>query len=127
MRLISLIQSRPDLFPQADLATYYSFDMYHVMGSLLLTRSFTVKDEIMQGVQTRESVPEGESNADSMMIQDGQDMSQDPESMEVDDDDDDDEHEEEVIVLPLADMLNARYGHDNVCFLFALSSLVIDV
>jgi SET domain-containing protein 6 len=86
--------------------------MYHVMGSLLLTRSFTVEDEVKQGVQTRES---GRDGVDSVM-EEGQDMSQDSESMDLDDDDNEEEREEEVVVVPLADMLNARSGYDNVCF-----------
>jgi len=82
------------------------------MGSLLLTRSFTIKSEISQAVENGESGLEGVNDADATMMEDGHDMS---ESMEVDDDDDEKEDEEEVVVLPLADMLNARYGHDNVC------------
>jgi hypothetical protein len=85
--------------------------MYHVMGSILLTRSFTITAEIAQGVQIRGSGPNGVSNADATM-EDGQD----PQLMEVDDNEDEDEDEEEVVVLPLADMLNARYAHNNVCF-----------
>jgi SET domain-containing protein 6 len=88
--------------------------MYHVMGSLLLSRSFTIKDEIAQDVQTRGNEPEEVGNPIAMKMDDSQGMSQDPESLEVNDSDD--EEEEEVVVLPLADMLNARYGHDNVCF-----------
>lgn len=83
------------------------------MGSLLLTRSFTVKSEILQAVQTRESGPEGVNDPDAMMMEEGHDLSH---SMEVDDnDEEEDEDEEEIVVLPLADLLNARYGHDNVC------------
>ena len=80
------------------------------MGSLLLTRSFTVKSEILQAVQTGESGPEGVNDADAMM-EEGDDVSH---AMEVDEEEEE-EDEEEIVVLPLADMLNARYGHDNVC------------
>jgi SET domain-containing protein 6 len=98
------------LFPPGDLANHYSLDAFHVMGSILTTRSFTIPDTITEG----ESEPEAVSTADEMKVDESPDISQDLESLEVNEIDDGEEAEEEVVVLPLADMLNARYGQENV-------------
>ena len=85
------------------------------MGSLLLTRSFTIKAGSNQDPQTRESQPGEVSGSNVTTMDDCQDLCHDPELVNLDDDKFD-EDEEEVVILPLADMLNARYGQENVCF-----------
>lgn len=94
--------------------------MYHVIGSLLLTRSFNIRNT---AVQDEESVGTGHAT----MPDNDQDLTLDSELVEVGENDD--EEEGEVLILPLADMLNARYGQDNVCFplVFGIGCLMFDL
>lgn len=78
-----VIAARPDLFAAA--AHHFTLDAFHVQGSRILSRSFTIP-------QTRAGGPPPEG---------------------VDEDGDDEEEAEVAVMVPMADMLNAAYERDN--------------
>jgi SET domain-containing protein 6 len=79
------------------------------MGSLILSRSFQV-----EALSTTDSVDSSQTRS-----QEDAEMNLDePSPRELDDDDSDETEDEDdpanVAMVPLADMLNARYGCENV-------------
>ena len=122
-------QSRTDLFPEDTRQLYYSLERYHIMGSRILSRSFHV--EPWSGDQDRNDTAEDsgvDQNTDAMDVDGQQPDAQDENT--VDDaqeeaeetvelgsdvtDDEDAENPADVAMVPMADMLNARYGSENV-------------
>ncbi|CAE6418323.1 unnamed protein product [Rhizoctonia solani] len=118
-RVVPLLKSRPDLFFPSHLDTHYTLEQFHIMGSRILSRSFQVEgDEIeaeenpdvsmessksMDVDRSREEAnPQGEANED----ENGQEDDGDSDS-------EDCENVEDVAMVPMADMLNARYGGEN--------------
>ncbi|TCD67866.1 hypothetical protein EIP91_011863 [Steccherinum ochraceum] len=119
-KLMPAAQSRPDLFPSEKLLQYYTLERYHVMGSRILSRSFTVlKWERESG-----------ADADAMVVADadtslgsGMDVDMDannPVDQDLDgtedldsDDEGDSEDPGDVAMVPMADMLNARFESEN--------------
>ncbi|WWC66985.1 uncharacterized protein I206_100892 [Kwoniella pini CBS 10737] len=83
--LLPIIQAHPNLFPPD--STDHSLESFHIQGSRILSRSFTVPSSRF-----------GEST-----IRDDSDLS----------DDEDEEGEQIVVMIPFADMLNAGYERDN--------------
>ena len=79
----------------------FSIHDYHIQGSRILSRSFTVPH----------------SRAGRVDVHGGDD---DEEKDEDDSDSDDEEEGEEQVMVPLADMLNAAYERDNVSVCFFL-------
>lgn len=90
--------------------------MYHVIGSLLLTRSFNIRPDEDSVGTAYVSKPDSD-----------QDLSSDSELVETGENEDEEEDEGEVLILPLADMLNARCGQHNVFPLIFFLDPVIDV
>lgn len=90
----------------------YSLEVYHIMGSLILSRSFQV-----EALSTTDSVDSSQTRA-----QEDAEMDSDEPSPHALDDNHSDETEDgedgedpaNVAMVPLADMLNARYGCENV-------------
>src|SRR5258707_1758449 len=93
----------------------YSLEAYHITGSRILSRSFQV-----ESLSTTDSVDSSQTPA-----QEDAEMSLDEPSLhtlndnssdesEDDDDSDDDDDPANVAMVPLADMLNVRYGCENV-------------
>ncbi|KAJ7162078.1 SET domain-containing protein [Mycena filopes] len=114
------IQSRPDLFPPEAVPTFYTLDIYHVMGSRILSRSFDVeKDEPEDGNENEDGgdrEEEGNTSLGSAMEVDG--AQEDAESAHGGDsehaeEDDEEEEPSGVSMVPLADMMNAQYGSEN--------------
>ncbi|KAF7376573.1 Ribosomal lysine N-methyltransferase 4 [Mycena sanguinolenta] len=107
-------QSRPDIFPSETIPIYYTLEIYHVMGSRILSRSFDVeKDESEEDTET-----DGAANTSLGSAMDVDLPQEETESVHDGDSQhaDEDEEEEEssgVSMVPLADMLNARYGSEN--------------
>lgn len=115
------IRARPQLFLgtsaddtsaiEALIDRYYSLNQFHIMGSRILSRSFHVKGD--------EGVGEGQGegqNGDASGQADDTGMGEDTSDGEESDEEEDDEGQEsieDVSMVPMADMLNARYGHDN--------------
>ncbi|CEH15445.1 Uncharacterized conserved protein [Ceraceosorus bombacis] len=111
-QLLPYIHAHPDLFVgskasatagqvESLISTYYSEELFHRMGSAVLSRSFHVN---LPGQGGLEEVGEAEDG------------------MEVEDEDDEDEEDgegegeeniDDVCMVPMADMLNARFESDN--------------
>ncbi|WFD41856.1 Ribosomal lysine N-methyltransferase 4 [Malassezia psittaci] len=110
-----------------NLENYYGLNMYHRMGSLILSRSFNVKRDLKHaedddtdihslptevGVQREipgevEELEADDSQADAV----GEDDSDDDESGS--DEDDEEEDVRDISMVPMADMLNSRFGSEN--------------
>lgn len=90
---------------------YYSLEHFHTMGSLLLSRSFHVKDAT-EGLLGEE----GKENDEREMLSDGG-------LVEDSDSEDEEEDIEAVSMVPMADMLNARSGCDNAHLFYKVERL----
>jgi N-lysine methyltransferase SETD6 len=93
---------------------HFSLETYHIMGSRILSRSFQVEawSPIGQNPPHKEAEMNVEGNPSSLAP--NHNAESDPEEMEDDDDSDDDDDPGNVAMVPMADMLNARYGCENV-------------
>ncbi|KAL1695076.1 hypothetical protein GGG16DRAFT_45758 [Schizophyllum commune] len=115
-KVLPAIQSRPDIFPPSLLCTHFSLTAFHINGSRVLSRSFNVEE----GDTESDSDSEGEGPADKSADLMDVDATEPPpeegaeEAIEVSDDEDSDEEDAgDVGMVPMADMLNARYGSEN--------------
>ena len=91
------------------------------MGSRILSRSFQVEkwcpsanDEEEDGVPQAE-MDVGGGHLDSAEPDEGRDNNVEEEHVG-DSDDEDDDDSGDVAMVPMADMLNARFGCNNVCY-----------
>lgn len=103
-----------DLFGAEHPTPQFSLEAYHIMGSRILSRSFQVEaqprvDGSYKSVLAHEDPEMGFENSSSLPH--GSDDMEDVESDVASDDDDDPAN---VAMVPMADMLNARYGCANV-------------
>ena len=104
-----------DLFGAEHPNSRFSLEAYHIMGSRILSRSFQVEaqprvdashtpTQAHEDAEMGSSLPQGDDNME--------DIEDDAES-------DDDDDPGNVAMVPMADMLNARYGCANVSEPFA--------
>lgn len=134
------LQSRPDLFAPADIDTRYSLACFHLQGSRILSRSFTLQkdrdyEEDGPGADADDDADAevGNTSVGSAMDVDtprgakaealghaphgdeehGHGHGEEGEGSDSIDDDDD-EDPGFVAMVPFADMLNARYQSENV-------------
>ncbi|KAK6905051.1 hypothetical protein L486_02479 [Kwoniella mangroviensis CBS 10435] len=84
--LLPVIKAHPELFPPS--STHHTLDSFHLQGSRILSRSFTVRS-------SRFNPKDKESDGQS-------DFS-----------DDDDDEDQIAVMIPFADMLNAAFERDN--------------
>ncbi|KAG8693970.1 hypothetical protein FRC08_008784 [Ceratobasidium sp. 394] len=122
-RLLPLVQSRPDIFNPEHINTYYTLPQFHTMGSRILSRSFHV--EAWGGGEDQDDEEKQSSDIDeNKQVTEDPDVSMESARSEqpVEDEDgasdgssdsDDGENVEDVAMVPMADMLNARYGGEN--------------
>ncbi|KAF8629219.1 hypothetical protein AX17_005802 [Amanita inopinata Kibby_2008] len=106
-KIVPAIQGRPDLFPSDTWSSAYSLSMYHIMGSRILSRSFHVE---------RWHADSGDSEANDLLGDTSDsihDVPMDSPENEESDDDVEGENPSDVAMVPMADMLNARYGSEN--------------
>ncbi|KAH7924236.1 SET domain-containing protein [Leucogyrophana mollusca] len=111
-KLLPAIESRPDLFPPDSVAQYYSLERYHIMGSRILSRSFQVERWDRQGDDHDES----EANTSAMDVDSAEfpDKGEDAHTEEGEESDDEEvDDPSDVAMVPMADLLNARYGSEN--------------
>ncbi|KAF9010631.1 hypothetical protein BDQ17DRAFT_1234041 [Cyathus striatus] len=119
--LLPAVQSRPNLFRRDDIPRHYSLEKYHIMGSRILSRSFNLEPSDMEDDENDNI---GNTSTDCAMDvdQDGRSdfphldheesrPEEDVDAEEEEDEDDDDTSE--TAMVPMADMLNARYGSEN--------------
>ncbi|KAJ7212933.1 SET domain-containing protein [Mycena pura] len=125
-KLLPLVESRPDIFPSETMPIYYTLEMFHVMGSRILSRSFDVEKDDPE--ETREDGA-ADTSLGSAMDVDAQQNEAEPadneESETVPDGDpeEDDDEASGVSMIPLADMLNARYGSENAKLFYEKDAL----
>ncbi|KJA29063.1 hypothetical protein HYPSUDRAFT_177169 [Hypholoma sublateritium FD-334 SS-4] len=113
------IESRPDLFDPAEVEARYSLAVYHLQGSRILSRSFTLQKDADEDED--EDAGAGDTSVGSAMDVEADAPAPAEEAHGEHDEDeegseDSDEEEDAVVVamVPLADMLNARYQSENV-------------
>ncbi|CCL99660.1 uncharacterized protein FIBRA_01680 [Fibroporia radiculosa] len=131
-KLLPVVQSRVDLFPPESLSEHYTLHRYHLTGSRILSRSFHVEpwmggdddvsDDGSQGPD--EAVAKMDVDAERSVVETGTIPGSSETTKELNDelegptDDEDDEDEDaddpaDVAMVPMADMLNARFGSEN--------------
>ena len=103
-----------DLFGVEHSTPQFSLEAYHIMGSRILSRSFQVEaqprvDGSYTPVLAHENPGMGLDDSSSLPH-----SNDDTEDMELDAESDDDDDPANVAMVPMADMLNARYGCANV-------------
>ncbi|KAL1680484.1 hypothetical protein EV122DRAFT_288740 [Schizophyllum commune] len=114
-KVLPAIQSRPDLFPPPLLSTHFSLTAFHINGSRVLSRSFNVEEGSEEDSDSDTEGP-ADKSADLMDVDATEPPPEDgaEEAIEVSDDEDSDEEDAgDVGMVPMADMLNARYGSEN--------------
>ncbi|KAG1848214.1 SET domain-containing protein [Suillus tomentosus] len=123
-KLTPAIKTRPDLFPSDQIDTWYTLHQYHITGSRILSRSFNV-ERWQSGIeQDAEHVTEEDSNENTqantslgsaMDVDHSADGGEavDEESSDRDSDDEDIEDTSDIAMVPMADILNARYDSVN--------------
>lgn len=135
--VLPYIQQYPEVFLgtsdgdlEAACQKWYSVDMYHRMGSSILSRSFHVKSDLRFAepedadissapaeVAVVRSIPQVEGEDETQ--EENAEGSDDDAHLEIDDEELDDGAAEEdvrdISMVPMADMLNAKFGSENVC------------
>jgi SET domain-containing protein 6 len=118
------------LFDHTDIPTRYSLETYHIMGSRILSRSFTLEktDDAAEKDKSHASEEDaGNTSIGSAMdvdsaaaqVKEGEDAHGEEHEQEEEEQGSDDEEEvaAEVVMIPFADILNARYQTENVCWI----------
>lgn len=103
------------------MARYYTLERYQVVGSRILSRSFQVTKWEGEGDEDEETDDDGDAGAveantsvdSAAMDVDEQENHEQP-TEEGDSDDEDEDDPADVAMVPVADMLNARYETENV-------------
>lgn len=121
------IEQYPHVFvgasgPQAEtlIDQYYRMDMYHRMGSSILSRSFHVKRDLRHAEPDdadNSSAPAEVAVERAMPRGDEEDNNDESVDIDLDENSDEDENDEDVrdiSMVPMADMLNAKFGSENV-------------
>lgn len=106
---LPIVRARPDLFPNPDL---FTVDLFHHMGSLILSRSFTVEPIEIPGEEDVSMEKSNTSLPDT--------------SIEMNASTEEEEEEDgaaDVAMVPFADILNARSGHHNAQLVYELETL----
>lgn len=113
LKIVCLFQGRTDLFGEYP-DTLFSLETYHVMGSRILSRSFQV--EAMSAASTDSGQTPAQEDSEMSLDETSPNSPQNdgPDEIIDDEDSDDDDEPANVAMVPLADMLNARYGCENV-------------
>ncbi|EIM83024.1 SET domain-containing protein [Stereum hirsutum FP-91666 SS1] len=138
-KVVPTLQSRPDLFAPEALSRHYSLENYHLMGSRILSRSFSVERWEGHAADKQEdsaSSPVADTGRDEAMDVDTEAVTAtapeaedgvDEPSFVVDDENDSDDEDEEdpanVAMVPMADMLNARYRSENAKLFYETEDL----
>ncbi|KAG6831726.1 hypothetical protein H0H87_004277 [Tephrocybe sp. NHM501043] len=111
-KVLPAIQSRPDLFPPES-AHFYTLANYHLMGSRILSRSFSVErwDSGEEEAGASSALTNTRSHEMDVDSPDGPEGEHGDNESEVEEEDDEDSSD--TAMVPMADMLNARYGSEN--------------
>ncbi|KZO95503.1 SET domain-containing protein [Calocera viscosa TUFC12733] len=134
-KVLPLLQKRSDLFRPSLLSSHFTLQNYHIQGSRILSRSFTVspwpgaaapaddEDEAPDLVDTSAA-----SGGDVLMGEVnvlGDDSEENIDLGDLDEEEEDEEREktEDVAMVPMADMLNARCGCNNARLFYTRDDL----
>ncbi|KAK0476718.1 SET-domain protein [Armillaria novae-zelandiae] len=119
-KVLPAIQNRPDLFQPEFNSVHYSLHQYHVMGSRILSRSFNVEkwedeledDELAaqtNSMDVDDPAPLTSASSDSPERAHGEEVAEDNEEEE----EEEEEDASDISMVPVADLLNARYEAEN--------------
>lgn len=137
--LLPAIKSCPSLFPPSHLSRWYTLEAYHRAGSRVLSRSFTVSKWTNDDDSDGPAPDDGDDNADdhgsegepegpvsddmdnraNTSFGSAMDVDEPVADSEVnlpenhDDTDDDEDDPSDVAMVPMADLLNARWRSEN--------------
>ncbi|KAJ8454630.1 hypothetical protein ONZ45_g19229 [Pleurotus djamor] len=108
-KVLPAIESRKDIFFPHHLPIYYTLERFHIQGSRILSRSFTVDPPLHPagGVEVNGHNTSSHAMDVDELGQRSDDGSNNGES------EDEEESEGIVSMVPMADMLNARYKSEN--------------
>ncbi|KAF8629886.1 hypothetical protein AX15_003242 [Amanita polypyramis BW_CC] len=112
-KILPALQSRTDIFPLDTWTSEYSLETYHIMGSRILSRSFHVEPWHDASEDSVDANPEDTNEDVDATLADS------PRDADIPGETDAEEDEEgvNVAMVPMADMLNARFESEN-CKLF---------
>ncbi|KAL0956810.1 hypothetical protein HGRIS_002923 [Hohenbuehelia grisea] len=129
-KLLPVISSRKDLFPPHLIPFHYTLERYHIHGSRILSRSFCVEpapsdasDEPSGTTQNHDDAMDVDVPSDSQSHPAATRVHDNDGDLSVDQDDEDEEEEDIVSMVPMADMLNARYGSENAKLFYGANEL----
>ncbi|KAK0505072.1 SET-domain protein [Armillaria luteobubalina] len=119
-KVLPAIQNRPDLFQPEFIPVHYSLYQYHIMGSRILSRSFNVEkweDEVeddepaaqTNSMDVDDPAPLTSASNDSPERAHGEEVAEDNEEEE----EEEEEDASDISMVPVADLLNARYEAEN--------------
>ncbi|EJU04346.1 hypothetical protein DACRYDRAFT_114691 [Dacryopinax primogenitus] len=133
-KVLPLLQKRTDLFAPSLFQTRYTLQNYHIQGSRILSRSFTVspwsgavpendEDEAPELVDTSMASAGDELMGEVNVLGDDSEGNIDMGDMDEDEEDEEREKTEDVAMVPMADMLNARCGCNNAKLFYTRDDL----
>jgi len=111
-KVVPLLKGRTDLFGEYP-NTLFSLETYHVMGSRILSRSFQVETMSAASTDSRQTPAQEDPEMSVDELSPNSPDNNDSDGIIDDDDSEDDDDTADVAMVPLADMLNARYGCEN--------------
>lgn len=125
-QIVSWYKAAPSLFPPHHLSRWYTLDAYHCAGSRILSRSFMVSkwtsddsaeeqsndenEDVDSDGEPEDNIPD-QANTSFGSAMDVDDL---PPTDNHEDDDEDEDDPSDVAMVPMADLLNARWGSENV-------------
>ncbi|KAL4078201.1 hypothetical protein V8B97DRAFT_2015387 [Scleroderma yunnanense] len=129
IEIVSWCKTAPSLFSPHHLPRWYSLEAYHRAGSRILSRSFTVSRWTSQDAEEQNDDGNDEAGAhdsegeleanepDNANTSFGSAMDVDEltpaEDHEDEDEDEDEDDPSDIAMVPMADLLNARWGGEN--------------
>lgn len=116
-------QTRTDLFSPNEYAIHYSIERYHITGSRILSRSFNV--DLPEPNHHEQDSDDGQEDSDEQIaantsIGSGMDVDvssgivEEAEEEEADDEESLEDDSSDTAMVPMADLLNARFECENV-------------
>ena len=112
----NILQRRDDIFLPEHLDTFYTLDRFHTNGGRILSRSFHVEHFTGEGDGVEEESSCMDVDPEPVDV-DAQSLQNTEETINTEDFEEGEcEDVADVAMTPMADTLNARNGHDNVCF-----------
>ncbi|KAF7322034.1 Ribosomal lysine N-methyltransferase 4 [Mycena kentingensis (nom. inval.)] len=140
-KVLPLVHDRPDVFPPSSISAFYTIEMYHLMGSRILSRSFDVEgraaaepdnedgDEAIGGNTSIGSAMDVDDPASPPALVPADPDPEPEDSVEQEEHDTDSDSDSDdfidvlVTMVPLADMLNARYESENAKLFYEKDAL----